>query len=153
MNIKCSNCHSLVNLEENQIKLIDDLKSKGISFGMIKCSSCGLSFSINPQNLNYNVETNQQKTWRSPISGSHGFVSYIEDEDRAFYGCSETGAIWYNKDNFFIEIKKIIERYPHRNGFYDFLDGEWYPAENEPDDIIQLIDSEDRENLTNYVRG
>lgn len=95
----------------------------------------------------------QVLTWRSPISGSHGFVTKISDGNKEFYVCSESGAVWFHKSNLFEDIEKVVAKYAHRIFFYKKVKEEWYPVADEPDDIDDLIDIEDVESLDDYVRG
>ncbi len=154
MLVTCNNCNNRFELSQEQINLIEKLKSKGASFGMLKCDSCGLSFSVNPQNINLMTEQEEELTWRSPISGSHSFVSFIDNPgDKAFYGCGETGVVWFNKSNFYKDIELIIKKYPHRANCYEKRGDDWYPSREEPSNIDELISSEEKEEIKNYERG
>ncbi len=150
MKVQCRNCGNDYHLDDQQIQLIDNLKNQGSVFGMIQCKICGLSFSVNPQSLEESNDQIEENTWRSPISGSHGFVSYIEDG--AFYGCSETGVVWFEKANFYRDIELIIKKDPHRSSFYEKRNRDWFPSKNEPTNIEQLINNEEVEEIDNYER-
>lgn len=153
MKINCNNCEVSITLNENQIQLIENLKKQGSTFGMLHCESCGLGFGVNPQDLNQIEKDDNELIWRSPISGSHGFVSYISNlDEKTFYGCSDTGVIWTTKNSFYKNIEAIINKYPHRSSFYVKIDGDWYPSKEEPENIDELIDKEDIEIIDNYQR-
>lgn len=95
---------------------------------------------------------NIKNAWRTPISGIKGFVTLEEDieEKLTFYGCNETGVIWWEKKNFYKAIEKIINEYPHRADCYKKVGEEWLPNEAEPANIVELIKGEASANLGNY---
>ena len=111
---------------------------------MLECGICHHTFPANPQDLKGGLNTEPEIPWRSPISGCHGFVSFVDDEEKSFYGCGETGEVWFSEESFFKGIDVIIEQYKHRAQFYEKRDNKWFPASNEPQDIDSLIDSENK---------
>lgn len=153
MIVNCKNCGESLILDKNQVQLVENLKKKGSTFGMLPCKSCGLSFSINPQDLDSSDSKIKETTWRSPIAGSHGFVSFVDNvSEKPFYGCGETGVIWSTRDSFYKDIESIINKYPHRSSFYKKTGDDWFPAKDEPKNIDELIDSEDLEHINTYQR-
>ena len=92
-------------------------------------------------------------SWKPPISGCEGYVSFIDNgEDEPFYGCGETGIIWRTKEAFYRDIENIIFKYPHRKHFYEFKNGEWMPVDEVSGDIEDLIETESEETLTDFNR-
>ncbi|MFT7156384.1 MAG: hypothetical protein ACI8Q1_001394 [Parvicella sp.] len=89
---------------------------------------------------------------RTPLSGSTGYISFIDDDSESFFGCGETGAIWKKKENLFRDIEKIISLYPHRKDCYVKKDESWFANSNEPNNIIDLIESEEDVDLAEYVQ-
>ena len=152
--IKCSNCDAHVTLSKDEKQRLSSANKSKRKFIMLTCDSCGLSFSYNLiGEINMNDKFDLSKySWRSPIGGSHGFVSYIEDTDGNFFGCGETGAIWKTKEAFYRDIERIINKYPHRRHFYKKVGADWLPNNNEPKNINQMIDMEETEDLVNFVR-
>ena len=147
MKVKCSRCESIIELTDSQSSFINECISNDMSFCMIQCNKCGVDFAYDINDTADEFEL----IWRTPILGSHGYVSFIND-DEPFYGCSETGAIWKSKKSFFKDIEKSIEKYPHRKLFYKFHEEEWLPVDKEPENIEELIDSEDIEEIDSYSR-
>jgi hypothetical protein len=153
MNVNCKNCGKSIILDESQLLLVETLRIQGNTFGMLQCSFCGIGFSVNPQDLESVTHQVEVLTWRTPISGCHGFVSMINDTGESpFYGCGETGVIWLSKEHFYRDIEAIMHKYSHRKLLYKKLNNEWIPLNNEPNNIEQLIDSEDVEEISNYQR-
>lgn len=153
MTVTCSNCGNAFVPDDSQVFLIETLRASGATFGMLSCSSCGLGFPVNPQDVSAPYVADEELTWRSPIPGSHGLVSYIENDDEAsFYGCSETGAVWFTREAFHRDIEAVIRKYPHRSGFYRKVNNRWYPVAEEPENIEELIDSEEVEDIDSYRR-
>ena len=134
--IKCTQCGFNIPFSE-----------KG-NIPLVFCPNCDFSFMPNE----YENLVAENFVWRSPISGSHGFVSFVDDGENKFYGCSETGAIWYDQENFFKEINNIIKKYPHRKKFYIKNGNKWIPSDVDID-MDELIDLEEKESLHNFVRG
>ena len=89
---------------------------------------------------------NTNLVWQCPTSGCHGLVSYLDENEtpckdgKSFYGCSETGNMWYKKEEFYSDIEKIIKAYPYRKKCYTYIDNEWIPNSC---DIDVLIDAEE----------
>src|SRR5690606_25898255 len=112
------------------------------------CPNCGMSFDFNPSDTNVNVEN--ELPLRTPISGSHGFISFIEDNEGNFFGCDETGAIWRQEKNLFNDIDLIIKKYPHREKCYLRTQNGWIANPDEPENMDELIDIEDVEKIDKY---
>jgi hypothetical protein len=139
MKVLCSNCNKEIKLDTKTLSFISNAEKKNRSFIMLPCDKCGLDFSYNPQNKNNVFE--KELIWRCPTSGCHGYVSFISDyADKAFYGCSETGDIWYKKEDFYTDIKNIIKKYSYRKNCYICQNNEWLPKDC---DIDNLIDKEE----------
>ncbi len=122
-----------------------------MTFIILECRNCGMSFPINPSVLG-ELDEISPKPIRTPISGSHGYVLFIESGDEKFYGCGETGAIWRQEENLFRDIELIIKKYPHRESCYNKTENGWVSNSEEPDNMDDLIDYEDVEELTGFER-
>lgn len=142
MNVICLNCKRQFNLDSTQIELVEKLKSRAASLVMLNCRLCKQTFPANPQNLEGEMNTRQELTWRSPISGCHGYVSFIEDDQKTFYGCGESGEVWFSEESFFKSIEASISKYEYRAQLYEKRGDKWYPSANEPEGIDELIDKE-----------
>jgi len=141
MKITCTNCKKEIFLDTKILNFISNAQKNNRDFIMLHCDKCGLDFGYNPKNENSDFK--KELVWRCPISGCHGHVSFVEDfEDKPFYGCSETGTVWYEKEDFYKDIEKIIQKYPHRKNCYENRDNEWLPKAC---DIEDLIDTEEDE--------
>lgn len=118
---------------------------------MLSCPNCGLGFGINPFEET-SKKNDDQILFRTPISGSHGFISIVNNAEGSFYGCGETGAIWRKEENLIRDVKKIIELYPHRKLCYIQNDSTWVANQNEPENIEELINTETEEIFDNFER-
>ncbi|RUM69400.1 MAG: hypothetical protein DSZ07_04635, partial [Sulfurovum sp.] len=58
------------------------------------------------------------------------------------YGCGETGTVWYEKEDFYKDIEKIMQKYPYRKDCYENRDNELLPKACDIDDLIDLEDDE-----------
>ncbi len=154
MAVTCLTCKKQFNLDQTQIELVQNLKSKKAELAMLKCSICGHSFPINTQDITDKNRGNEY-VWRSPIAGCTGFVTYIDNSDeKPFWGCDETGVVWLNRDRFNKDIELIISRFPHRSDCYKKINGDWYPNEEEPEDIDEIIENkEEEEVITSFARN
>lgn len=148
--ITCKNCKTDFIPDRNQRKFIKSSREKNMTFIMLDCPNCDMSFDFNPTDNSDNVE--HELPLRTPISGSHGFISYIEDNESDFFGCGETGAIWKQEKNLFNDIDLIIKKYPHREKCYLKTKNGWIANPDEPENMDDLIDKEDVENLDKYER-
>ena len=139
MNIKCTNCKKTIYLEKSTLEFIEKSKRNGREFIMLDCNNCGLGFSFNPQNKELPMS---KPVWKCPISGCSGYVSYIDENEtpykdgKSFYGCGETGKMWYKKEDFYKDIEKTIQEYPYRRECYTYIDNEWIPNSCNIDDLI-----------------
>jgi hypothetical protein len=118
---------------------------------MLECRNCGLSFQFNPS-VPGELDKTSELPIRTPISGSHGYVSFIDSEDQKFYGCGETGAIWRQEENLFRDIELIIKKNPHRKLCYTQTENGWVSNSEEPDNIDDLIDHEEVDELNEFER-
>lgn len=93
-----------------------------------------------------------KNAWRTPISGVKGFVTLEEDKEEkmTFYGCNETGVVWWEKKSFYKAIEKVINECPHRADCYKKVGEEWLPNEAEPANIEELIKEEKKSKLGDY---
>ncbi len=110
-----------------------------------------MSFPFNPS-VSGKLDDSPDLPIRTPLSGSHGYVSYMESEDEKFYGCGETGAIWRKEESLFRDIELIIKKYPHRTNCYTHTENGWIANSKEPEDMDNLIDQEEVEELTDFER-
>jgi len=149
-NVKCLNCNIEVTLSADQQEFVASAIKKRIKFIMLNCPHCGLGFGLNP--LESDDLKNDEFNIRTPISGVHGYVSIIDDDDEKFYGCDETGAIWRHKTNLFRDIELIIKRYSHREFCYKHTIDGWTNNPMEPDNIDELIDNETNEEIESFER-
>lgn len=84
--------------------------------------------------------------WRCPTSGCHGYISFLDKDEtpyndgKSFYGCSETGNMWYKKEDFYLDIENIQKKYSYRKKCYIYKNDEWFPNDC---DIDELIDTEE----------
>lgn len=150
--IKCDRCESGFRPSSEQVNFILSSKEKGMTFIMLECGNCGMSFPFNPSCTALFDEEPQEIPIRTPIPGSHGYVSFVDDEDEKFYGCGETGAIWRNKENLSRDIEAIINKYPHRKKCYLKTGSGWIANSNEPSNMDELIDQEEVEELRRFER-
>ncbi len=127
-------------------------QDKGMTFIMLECNKCGLSFSFNPLSICGLVEEINEMPLRTPISGSHGFVTIVETKDGTFYGCSETGLIWRHQESLFRDIGLIIKKYPYRESCYKMTKSGWIANSDEPSNIDELIDKEIIEDIDDFER-
>ena len=139
--IKCDNCKSDFKPTSGQLNFILTSKEKGMTFIMLECGNCGISFSYNPLALK-ELDKTDEIAIRTPISGSHGYISFVDLDNEKFYGCGETGAIWRDKSKLFRDIEIIINQYPHRALCYKKTNSGWIANSEEPDNINELIDQE-----------
>lgn len=152
MQVNCKTCKEDFELNEKQKTLVLDLNSKGASLAMLKCKLCYQWFPFDPQTINgdKNISRKKEVIWRSPISGVLGYVSFVENKEESFYGCGETGIVWFEKEEFYKAIEEIIIKYGHRKGCYTKVNDEWLPSPNEPDNIDDLIREEDFDDLSSF---
>ncbi|ULC59691.1 hypothetical protein MBM09_01640 [Flaviramulus sp. BrNp1-15] len=120
-----------------------------MSFIMLKCQNCELTFPYNPISIEFEKQT-QELPIRTPIPGSHGFISLVNNDNENFYGCGETGTIWKRQKNLFRDIEQIIKKYPHRELCYLKTKDGWIANPNEPNDMDKLIEQETFERLTKF---
>ncbi|WNJ17900.1 hypothetical protein [Pontibacter sp. G13] len=119
-----------------------------MSLVILKCQKCP---SHTPYNLTQNPEpTLEQPAFRTPILGVNGFVSLIDDGEDTFYGCGETGAIWKEKQNLFRDIEKVIRANPERSKCYIKKGDEWLPNPAEPENMDEIIESEESEGFGSF---
>jgi hypothetical protein len=152
-NLKCTQCTKEFVPTKEQQNFILSAKEKGMKFIMIKCPNCAKSFPFNPILLGeYNPEN---KAIQCPVPRCVGFVSFINDEKKNFYGCGECGSIWYDKKNLNKEIKVIIEKYSYRTNVYSINNEaiEPVPLDQEPKDYENWVSKEEEEKRKNFVRG
>lgn len=151
--IKCPKCNKNTPLS-TETDFIKEEKEKGTKYMTLFCEFCNDTFDYNPtDNSNPSIKSDEI-VWRCPVSGCHGFVSFVEgDSSEGFYGCGETGDIWKNKNNFFNEIERIIKLYPYRKASYIKNGSEWLPNDKEPNNIDDLIDLEEEDTFKDYIRG
>ncbi len=145
MKVTCDNCKSEYALSDWQRDFILRWKNRGKTLAMLECGVCGFGHPVNPQDLGGVVVLEAEFSWVTPLSGVYGFVSFVDNEggEGGFYGCGETGKVWSTKEEFYIAIEQIIERYPHRALFYRKENEDWFPVEEEGSvDFEKLIDSE-----------
>ena len=116
---------------------------------MLACGSCGMSFPFNPLNTT-DADALADVPLRTPISGVNGYVSFMETGDEKFYGCGETGAVWRSDYNLHRDIELIMNRYPHRRLCYVQTDNGWTANAQEPPNMDELIDQEEKEELRNF---
>ena len=138
--IKCRNCKENFKPNNEQQNFIDISSKKRMAFIMLECKSCGLYFDLNLNKLK--KQSLESLLLRTPFSGSLGFVSFIDDGSKSFYGCGETGIIWKEKTDLYKDIEQIILKYPHRKKVYLNKCGEWIANPDEPKNIDELICNE-----------
>ena len=86
----------------------------------------------------------KELVWRCPTSGCHGYVSYINKNEtpykngKSFYGCGETGKMWYERESFYKDIENIIKQYAYRSKCYEYKNNEWLPHDCDIDELIDL---------------
>ena len=90
--------------------------------------------------------------YRTPISGCDSYVCYVAEHEPPFWGCGETGAVWFKTTSLFRDIEKIIQRYPHRKAFYIKGEKGWLPNPDEPENIEVLIAAEEYEAIDNFLQ-
>ena len=149
--IKCDSCKTDFRPTSDQLNFILSSREKRMTFIMLECENCGMSFPFNPSAPG-ELDKTSDSPIRTPISGSHGYVSYIDSENEKFYGCGETGAIWRKEENLFRDIELIIKKYPHRTSCYTQIENGWIPNSNEPENMDDLIDHEEVEELKKFER-
>jgi len=148
-NIKCSKCNTDTSFTD-ETDFIQIEKEKGTTYMLLFCESCNESFEYNPAEsiVTYKPNQPEELVWRCPTSGCHGYVSYISGNEtpckdgKSFYGCGETGKMWYEKEEFYSEIEIIIKKYPYRKKCYEYKNNEWLPRDCDIDELIDL--EEDR---------
>lgn len=149
--IKCDSCKTDFRPTSDQLNFILTSKEKGMTFIMLECRNCGMSFPFNPSAPGELQDTSDTPI-RTPLSGSHGYSSYIDTEDEKFYGCGETGAIWRKEENLFRDIELILKKYPHRASCYTKTENGWIANSVEPDNMDELIDKEEVDEITEFQR-
>ena len=149
--IKCDSCKTDFRPTSDQLNFILASKEKGMTFIMLECANCGMSFPFNPSSPRES-DNSSDIPIRSPLSGAHGYVSYVDSEEENFYGCGETGAIWRNEENLFRDIELIIKKYPHRSSCYTKTKNGWIANSEEPENMDELIDQEETEELIEFER-
>ncbi len=155
--VKCSNCSASVTIDsEMQSRMKDAIEFK-LDYIWLLCETCGSNFRCNPstETADSFLPIDNNPVLLCPVSGCHGYVSFIDydDDEESFFGCSDSGDVWFEENNLFKDIENIIERYPHRKDCYDLLDGRWLPAEDQPKNIDKLISSEKKDKQDSYIRG
>lgn len=149
--IKCDSCKTDFRPSSDQSNFILTSKKKGMTFIMLECANCGMSFPFNPSALGESDNSNDIPI-RTPLPGAHGYVSFVGSEEENLYGCGETGAIWRNKGNLFRDIELIIKKYPHRAHCYIKTKNGWIANTEEPENIDELINQEETEELMDFDR-
>tara|TARA_R110002050_G_scaffold80311_4_gene171827 strand:- start:2289 stop:2750 length:462 start_codon:yes stop_codon:yes gene_type:complete len=149
--VKCDSCKTDFRPTSDQLNFILTSKEKGMTFTMLECTNCGLSFPFNPSALGES-DNSSDIPIRTPLSGVHGYVSYVGSVEENFYGCGETGAIWRNEGNLFRDIDLIIKKYPHRASCYIKTKNGWIANSEEPENMDELIDQEELEGLVGFDR-
>ncbi len=148
--IPCKLCKLSFEASDNQQKFILESREKKMNFIMLNCSNCKWHTDYNPTSELITF-SDKEIHWRTPVSRISGYVSYIENDEEKFYGCGESGFIWLTKERFYKSIEEIIAKYPHRNDCYIKVNGEWFPNNEEPDNMEELIETEDENDLEDYV--
>lgn len=148
--ITCKLCKLSFEASDKQQKFIFESRAKKMTFIMLECSNCKWHTDFNPSSTLI-VSPNKEIQWRTPVSKINGFVSYIDNDEEKFYGCGESGFIWLTKERFYKSIEEIIAKYPHRNDCYKKVNGEWLPNKDEPDNIEDLIETEEEDNLEDFI--
>jgi len=134
----CVNCKNKFSLNESQYEFFIEAKTKGMSLIMVECNNCGSSTGINPL-LESENDNDKETVWRTPLAGIIGFVSHVDDGEKSYYGCGETGVIWESKEELNDSIEEIVKKFSHRNGCYKKVNGNWIPLEEEQENIEELI--------------
>lgn len=137
----CTNCHKEISLNSTQENFISNAKKNNMSFAMLNCLECGISFAINPQNLSDDiVKKNIDNNFRCPIQGCHGHVVKIDD----FYGCGECGNTWHSEKELYNNIEKIIHKFPYRKSVYSCNQDNFVPIskQDEPSDYEDMVRKE-----------
>ena len=148
--VPCKICNSSFQVTDSQQEFIFESRYKKMTFVMLECSICKRHTDFNP-NSGVICKKDDSIAWRTPVSKINGYVSYIEDEGDSFYGCGESGFIWRTKQNFYKSIVQIIEKYPHRMACYKQINKDWFPSENEPQNIVELIASKEENSYEDFV--
>lgn len=140
MNIQCNNCKKYIQPNNDTLNFIEESKEKGKKFIMLPCDKCGLDFSFNP--IDEEEMYSKNIVWKCPESGCHGYVSFISADEspckdgKSFYGCGESGKMWYEKESFYGDIEGIIKKYPYRAKCYTYKNSEWLSCDCNIDELI-----------------
>lgn len=150
--IKCYRCKTEFKPTFDQLNFISSSRGKGMKLIMLECGNCRWPFPFNLISIETPKKEAQSILIRTPIAGSHGFISFVEDEDGDFYGCGETGAIWRKEKNLLRDIEIIVKKYSHRKLCYSKTVFGWIANPNEPENMDELIDTEVIEELNKFER-
>jgi len=163
-NVTCENCGKKFLPNKKQLKFLEQSQGKGMRFAMIDCLHCGQMFSVDPVAWKMSLPTTAEAdmgetTLRCPVSGCTGWVSFIEDESepssRPFWGCGESGSIWYERKSLNKEISAIIKKFAYRKHCYVKVGKDWEPngLGKEPKNYEEFVEKEPKDNLGSFVRG
>ena len=150
--IKCDFCKTDFRPTSEQLKFILSSKEKRMTLIILECVNCRISFSYNPTSPVLLRQKYDETPLRTPLSGSHGYISRVYSENDKFYGCGESGAIWRHEENLFRDIDLIINNYPHRRLCYLRNNSGWISNPEEPNNMDELIDNEDSVEFTDLER-
>ena len=150
--ITCKQCASSFQATDEQQAFILASRRKGMRFIMLRCANCAHYTDFDPFEGGADG-VGESISWRTPVSKINGYVSLVEDGANRFYGCGESGFIRRTREKFYQSIEAIIERYPHRKYCYQKVGGDWFPAEREPSNMDDLIDTEEENDYDEFEIG
>lgn len=153
-NARCQVCEKTFELDAQQQKFVVSLVAKGQKFIMIECPACGSSTQyVNA--METVKEQDQTESYRCPITQCTGWVNLIDEKARPFWGCGDSGSVWYEEKNLQKEITDIVALHPYRARSYKQLNGKWIPGEisSEPENYEELVEKEPVDDQDELVRG
>ncbi|WP_348749476.1 hypothetical protein [Pseudomonas rhodesiae] len=153
-NARCQICDKIFALDAQQHKLIAPMIAKGQRFIMIECPCCGSSTQYVKAEEFLPPQTDVQN-YRCPVTQCAGWVDFIDEPTRPFWGCGECGSVWYEEKNLQKEITSIIALYPYRASSYKQMNGKWVPGDlrSEAANYEELVEKEPADDHDALVRG
>ncbi|MCX4162326.1 MULTISPECIES: hypothetical protein [Paraburkholderia] len=155
--IQCRACKQAFDASPEQQNLIDKATAKGMSFVMLKCPKCWMSFGYDLKMRNDEPEEDREKeSLRCPVSRCSGWVAYVDksaDVEKPFWGCGECGSMWFKRQSLNRDIENIINKYPYRSPYYDLKNGTYLPSGfPEALDYQNRVEQEDDDDAPDFIR-
>lgn len=153
-NARCQVCKESFELDTQQYKVVAPLVAKGQRFIMIECPLCGSSTQYVKAEQSPEAPHRTQN-FRCPVTQCAGWVDFIDENNRPFWGCGECGSVWYEDKNLQKEITDIVALHRYRAHSYKELNGQWVPGDLdlEPADYEELVAKEPSDDDDELVRG